>query len=394
MNHGADIAAGRFAYHGGRLCVARSLFPNVPQPWIDLSTGINPASYPAPRASARERNRLPEPTELARLEAVAGAAFGVEDPARVVATGGTESALRLLPYVLNMSAAVVAGPTYSSHSDAWSRAGVEMRVVADEELLARAGAGRQRPPGEDSMAGAPGSETSRGHNAAGVSEYGGASVDSPAASQDLAATRVAMTVVNPNNPDGRLLDRERLQALHDSSHAGGGVLIVDEAFADLEPRHSVAAVAGTASAPSMIVLRSFGKFYGLAGVRLGFVIASPDVAQRLRHLLGDWPVSVDALRAGLAAYADHAWAEKTRLRLSRAAQRLDKLLISGGMSIVGGTSLYRLARAENARARFTQLISHGILARPFDHDSTLLRFGLPLASNDWRRVADALKVQP
>ncbi len=100
MNSGADIAAGRFAHHGGRLCVARSLFPNVPQPWIDLSTGINPSSYPAPRASARERNRLPEPTELARLEAVAAAAFNVDDPARVVATGGTESALRLLPYVV------------------------------------------------------------------------------------------------------------------------------------------------------------------------------------------------------------------------------------------------------------------------------------------------------
>ncbi|MBM0107530.1 threonine-phosphate decarboxylase [Steroidobacter sp. S1-65] len=375
MNHGADIVAGRFAHHGGRLCVARSLFPNVPQPWIDLSTGINPAPYPAPRASVRERNRLPEPTELARLEAVAAAAFNVEDPTRVVATGGTESALRLLPYVLKMGAAVVAGPTYSSHSDAWSRAGVETRVVADEDLLRRAGAGRHILPDEDTMA-------------------GGASVDLPAATEDLAATGVAMTVVNPNNPDGRLLERQQLQALHDSLHAAGGVLIVDEAFADLEPQHSVAALAGANSAPSVIVLRSFGKFYGLAGVRLGFVIASPVIAQQLRRLLGDWPISVDALRAGLAAYADSAWAAKTRRRLSRAAQRLDKLLISGGMTIVGGTSLYRLARAPNARARFTQLISHGILARPFDHDSTLLRFGLPHGSDDWRRVADALKVQP
>jgi cobalamin biosynthetic protein CobC len=171
-------------------------------------------------------------------------------------------------------------------------------------------------------------------------------------------------------------------------------LIVDEAFADLDPQHSVAGLAGTERASRMIVLRSFGKFYGLAGVRLGFVIASPVIATQLRHLLGDWPVSADALRAGLAAYADDVWAEKTRARLQRAAQRLDKLLVSGGMTIVGGTSLYRLARAPNARARFTRLLSLGILARPLDHDSTLLRFGLPLAANDWRRVADALKVQP
>lgn len=346
MKGGADIAAGRFAHHGGRLCVARSLFPHAPQPWIDLSTGINPSSYPAPRASARERNRLPEPTELARLEAVAAAAFNVSDPVRVVATGGTENALRLLPHLLEISAAVVAGPTYSSHSDAWHRAGAKTVVTPDAELAAHAG------------------------------------------------QSVAMTVVNPNNPDGRVLDREQLLSLHDSLHAHGGVLIVDEAFGDLEPQHSVADLAGTERAPSMVILRSFGKFYGLAGVRLGFVIASAAIATRLRHLLGDWPVSVDALCAGVAAYADHAWAEKTRQRLGRTARRLDKLLIASGMTIVGGTSLYRLARAPDARARFTQLMSHGILARPFDHDSTLLRFGLPLAANDWRRLADALKVQP
>jgi len=346
MNNGADIAAGRFAHHGGRLCVARSLFPDAPQPWIDLSTGINPSSYPAPRASARERSRLPEPTEIAKLEAVAAAAFGVDDPARVVATAGTESALRLLPYLLKTTSAVVAGPTYGSHADAWTRAGVETSVVGDAELPTRA------------------------------------------------AANTVMTVVSPNNPDGRVLGQAQLQPLHDSLQANDGVLIVDEAFADLEPVHSVAALAGTARAPRMIVLRSFGKFYGLAGVRLGFVIASTALATQLRRMLGDWPVSVDALRAGLAAYADEAWATKTRQRLHRAAHRLDKLLISGGMTIVGGTSLYRLARAQNARARFTQLLSHGILVRPFDYDSTLLRFGLPHGATDWRRVANALKAQP
>lgn len=346
MNSGADIAAGRFAHHGGRLCVARSLFPNVPQPWIDLSTGINPSSYPAPRASARERNRLPEPTELARLEAVAAAAFNVDDPARVVATGGTENVLRLLPYVLKLSRAVIAGPTYGSHADAWNRAGAKVQVVADADLLAQAQAGS------------------------------------------------AMTIVSPNNPDGRIVAREELQSLHSALNEHNGVLIVDEAFADLEPRHSVANFAGTDAAPRMVVLRSFGKFYGLAGVRLGFVIASPSIATQLRRLLGDWPVSVDALSAGLAAYADHDWAQRTRDRLRRAAQRLDKLIVGGGMSIIGGTSLYRLARAPNARARFTQLISHGVLVRPFDYDATLLRFGLPAGRDDWRRLAAALQEQP
>ena len=344
MNHGADIAAGRFAHHGGRLCVARSLFPNVPQPWIDLSTGINPSSYPAPRASAQARNRLPEPTELARLEAVAAEAFGVADPLRVVATGGTENALRLLPYVLKIGGATVAGPTYGSHSDAWSRAGAKVEVVADSQLAARSASGG------------------------------------------------AMTIVNPNNPDGRILGRDQLQSLHDSLRIKDGVLIVDEAFGDLAPQHTVANLAGSEAAPRMLVLRSFGKFYGLAGVRLGFVIASPSIATTLRQLLGDWPVSVDALSAGLAAYADQAWAQSTRVRLNRAAQRLDGLLIRSGMSIVGGTSLYRLARAIDARARFTQLISHGVLVRPFDYDATLLRFGLPAGRDGWQRLSAALRM--
>lgn len=144
----------------------------------------------------------------------------------------------------------------------------------------------------------------------------------------------------------------------------------------------------------MIVLRSFGKFYGLAGVRLGFVISSASIATRLRQLLGDWPVSVDALRAGLAAYADNEWAQRMRARLSDAAQRLDQLLVGGRMSIAGGTSLYRLARAANARGRFSQLISRGVLVRPFEYDAALLRFGLPGTRDAWRRLTKALKEQP
>jgi cobalamin biosynthetic protein CobC len=346
MNSGADIAAGRFAHHGGRLCVARSLFPDVPQPWIDLSTGINPNSYPAPRASARARSRLPEPTELARLEAVAAEAFGVEDPTRVVATGGTENALRLLPHVMRISTAVVAGPTYGSHADAWNRAGADVQVVADEALSAHA-------------------------QSAG-----------------------AITLVNPNNPNGRIVSRGQLRSLHDALSARDGVLIVDEAFADLKPQHSAADLAGSDTASRMVVLRSFGKFYGLAGVRLGFVIAGPAIATPLRQLLGDWPVSADALAAGLAAYADQEWAQRTRDRLSRAARQLDKLIIESGMSIIGGTSLYRLARAPDARARFTQLISQGVLVRPFDYDTTLLRFGLPGGRDDWQRLAAALRMEP
>jgi cobalamin biosynthesis protein CobC len=331
-----------FAQHGGRLGAARATYSQAPQPWIDLSTGINPESYPAPRAKGITLNRLPDTEDLARLEAVAAVAFGVDDPRRVVAAGGTEPALRLLPYLLGQRAAVVAGPTYGSHADSWERAGVVTRVVPDSELEG--------------------------------------SVDA----------ETALVVVNPNNPDGRIVSRDRLRSLHDRVANRGGVLVVDEAFAEVTPEASVADIAGGSEAEHLVVLRSFGKFYGLAGLRLGFVVGSDAVMGRLRGAIGDWPVSVDALAAGLAAYADREWADRMRPQLAGLARRLDGLLVRYGFEVVGGTSLYRLVRAVDAQLRFERLAAAGILTRPFQHDASLLRFGLPGNPAAWRRLGDAL----
>lgn len=336
------MTATGFAHHGGRLGAACAQYTQAPQPWIDLSTGINPQSYPAPRARGVTLNRLPDTAELNRLEAVAAAAFGVTDPQRVAATGGTEPALRLLPYVLRLKRAIVAGPTYGSHADGWQRAGAEALVVSDAEQ------------------------------------------------EKLIADDTALVVVNPNNPDGRLVGRERLRQLHAAVAVRGGVLIVDEAFAEVTPKFSVADIAGTDEAPRLLVLRSFGKFYGLAGLRLGFVVGSAALLTLIRGAVGDWPVSVDAVAAGLAAYADRDWADRARLRLARSARRLDDLLGRSGFQVVGGTLLYRLVQAADAPARFEHLARAGILTRPFQHDATLLRFGMPGSPAAWRRLTAAL----
>lgn len=342
MQADTQIAAGRFAHHGGRLGVARSLFPDVPQPWVDLSTGINPRPYPAPRASQRARNRLPDPTELARLEALAAAAFGVDDPSRVVATAGSECALRLLPQVVNLKAAVIVGATYGSHADAWTRCGALTQTIDRDEMHMHS----QRA--------------------------------------------ICLTIVNPNNPDGHIVAPAQLLELHDSLRQHGGMLIVDEAFADVAPEISVAGQAGADAAPRLIVLRSFGKFFGLAGLRLGFVVAAAPIAAAIRGLVGEWPVSSDALAAGLAAYADRRWAERERATLRKSAQRLDELLVRNGFEVAGGTSLFRLARASDARDRFARLLAAGILVRPFDFDPHLLRVGLPRGRKQWHRLAAAL----
>ena len=338
-----DNTVAGFERHGGRLCVARALYPQVGAAWIDLSTGINPTAYPAPRATKQARGRLPEPAALRELEMTAGAAFGVNATANVAAVGGTESAVRLLPHVLAVDKAFVVEPTYASHSSAWRNSAVASSGVRFEELPERC----------DSA--------------------------------------TAITIVNPNNPDGRVVDRATLQHLHDRVARGGGVLIVDEAFADVDPAISVADIAGGDSAPRMVVLRSFGKFFGLAGLRLGFVIAAPPIIQSLRGLLGDWPVCVDAIAAGMRAYADQSWMTRTREQLRRQAQRMDGVLSGAGFRIVGGTSLYRLAAAPDAKQRFSRLLSQGVLSRPFAHDATLLRFGLP-ARGEWNRLSDVMRL--
>ncbi|MBI1682945.1 threonine-phosphate decarboxylase CobD [Caulobacter hibisci] len=315
--------------HGGRLAAARARFPDAPAPWLDLSTGINPRPYPIPPPALEEWGRLPDPTDLARLETLAAGAFGVDDPDRVVAVAGSEAAIRLLPWFLPHDRVALAPPTYASHAAAWRAAGTE--IVGH--------------PGPDDL----------------------------------------RVLVNPNNPDGAALPAKHVLALLVSP------LVVDEAFVECEPALSVAAQAGAPGYERLIVLRSFGKFYGLAGLRLGFVICCPSVARLLREALGDWPLSVPALAAGLAAYPDKAWADATRTRLAGDAARLDALLAGAGFEIIDGTSLFRLTRATDAPARFEALAHAGILTRPFDHDPSLLRFGLPGTDADWARLTAALE---
>ena len=125
------------------------------------------------------------------------------------------------------------------------------------------------------------------------------------------------------------------------------------------------------------MLRSFGKTYGLAGLRLGFAVSNADICARLRSLLGPWAVSGPALEVGRAALSDDAWLETAKRRLAKDAARLDTLLTARGLAVVGGTPLFRLASHPSADRIADTLGRHGILVRAFDYEPTWLRFGLP-----------------
>jgi len=205
--------------------------------------------------------------------------------------------------------------------------------------------------------------------------------------RELAEFDVAI-VVNPNNPDGRLVERDAIVALHREMAARGGALVVDEAFMDFyPPERSLAPVLPPSRT---IVLRSFGKAYGLAGVRLGFAVASQDLAGPLRASLGSWPVSGVAIAIGRAALADSPWLDRMRTRLQRDAGGLDRLVRKAGCEALGGSPLFRLVRHDGAPRLFADLMSRAILVRPFAAFPDRLRFGLPAGPDAWRRLKGAL----
>jgi cobalamin biosynthesis protein CobC len=323
--------------HGGDLVAARRLFAGAPEPFIDLSTGINPKPYPLPRFSAESFARLPGAAAVGSLAAAAAKAYGAPSAAHVVPAPGSQILLPLVAGLTMPGRAAIVAPTYGELGRAAALAGHSVSEVGE------------------------------------IAALGGA---------------VLVIVANPNNPDGRLVARDALIDLAGNLRARGGLLVVDEAFMDVGPPG--ASVAADVSCGNIVVLRSFGKFFGLAGIRLGFALAAPDMAARLSARLGPWPVSGPALAVGAKALADRAWIEKTKIRLAKAARRLDAILTGAGLDIVGGTTLFRLARTSSANKLFDHLGRAGILVRRFPDHKTSLRFGLPATEQDWRRVQMAM----
>jgi cobalamin biosynthetic protein CobC len=193
----------------------------------------------------------------------------------------------------------------------------------------------------------------------------------------LPASADVTVLVNPNNPTGRLMSVPELEAVT-------GLLIVDEAFIDFHPR------AASFVGRNAVVLRSFGKTYGLAGLRLGFAIAERAFANRLREELGPWAVPGPAIEIGRRALTDNAWLAQTTGRLTADSKRLDDLLTRAGFTILGGTLLFRLGRHANAAKVVDALGRNGIHVRSFTREPSWLRFGLPGNEAEFSRLANAL----
>lgn len=317
-----------WTWHGGGLEAAKRAFGDGD--WLDLSTGINPHPWPGAATMAFDWQRLPDPDTLARLEAVAATCFGV-DARHVCAVPGSEIGLRLTGTLVGGPARHIA-PSYRTHGE---------MVVGSAPI-------------------AP--EAARGCDG-------------------------TLILANPNNPDGRVTAVAAMRALLDR-HGPGGWLLVDEAFADADPATSIAPLVDDGR--RLAVFRSFGKFFGLAGVRLGFVVAPQAIVAALRERLGAWPLSAAAIAIGTAAYADRNWIAATRRQLADEAAALDALLARHGHRPVGDCPLFRLIDVDDAHALFERLARRAILTRPFSDQPRWLRIGLPADTAARARLDAAL----
>lgn len=323
---------GEFFIHGGRLAEARAHFGGAREDWLDLSTGINPIAWPGTETTAVDWRGLPDPRDLARLEQQAADYFGV-DPALCCAVPGSETGLRMIARILGLPGLHLP-LTYSTHANAFERAGPIASIA-------------QLPAGPS-----------------------------------------ALVIANPNNPDGRATPVDTLLALLDRQETENGWLIVDEAFADCRPDWSIASQ--VTSERRLIVSRSFGKFFGLAGIRLGFVIGPAPLLGGLRRLLGEWPICSAAVAFGTRAYGDSEWIAVTRRDLPKRASDLDAALRRHGLAPKGECPLFRLVDTGDASKLFTALARRHILTRPFAEHPHLLRFGLPDGDAALARLDQAL----
>ncbi len=319
--------------HGGRLREAAERFAIPPNEWLDLSTGINPNGWPVLQPPASAWTRLPEDTD--ELTTVACHYYGAH---ALLPTAGSQAAIQALPQLRTSSRVSVLTPGYAEHAAVWQRHNHIVTPITPEHI--------------DTV---------------------------------LTETDV-LVLIHPNNPTGTVFKTKQLLKWHKQLAIHGGWLIVDEAFMDATPEFSLVPYA---TLPGLIVLRSLGKFFGLAGARVGFICAHPELLTAINALLGPWAVNTPARWLAIQALQDTGWQPTARQRLQQDSQRLYQLLSRHGLKPDGGSAFFQWTRCTNADELFEKLACQGILVRLFDSPPSL-RFGLPGNESDWQRLATAL----
>lgn len=319
--------------HGGNLEKAIKLKGGERSEWIDISTGISPFSAPIPELSLDDWQRLPEPSLLSELAHIAQRYYGAAQ--NCVVTSGSQFVINHLPDLLEGDVGIVE-PTYGEYAAAFARQNRDFKSIK--------------------------------------------SVD------DIGDVR-SIILANPNNPTGRVFSQKELSDLAAKLSARGGHLVVDEAFCDVSDQASM--LSGSAT-DNLIVLRSFGKFFGLAGARIGFVFAQDETLDRIEQLQGPWAVSGPSLAVARHVLTSNAIHQDLLKKITNRHIEMLSVLTDTGVEIIGGTKLFTLIRHENASALHEHLLGCQILSRKFDYHSKWLRVGLTRNQEEDDRLKAAI----
>lgn len=322
--------------HGGGIGAAAALYGGRAEDWLDLSTGLNPCPPAVPDVPASAWQRLPDQHLLDEVM-IAARDFYRSGEILPLAVPGTQAAIQMLPRLVPAGARIaILSPTYGEYARVFALAGLAVDAIAGPD--------------------------------------------------DVREGHAVVVAVNPNNPDGRLISRDVLKQLAADLAGRGGYLVVDEAFADCTPETSVVDL--VPAMPNLIVFRSFGKFFGMAGIRLGFVIARPEIRERMATWLGPWAVSGPALSVAAALFRGDADAIRRRLAARRAV--LQRVLARASLHVAGGTMLFALVEEARAEQLHAHLCRAHILTRKFDYAPNWLRIGLAPDETADTRLAAAL----
>lgn len=318
--------------HGGNLSLAAKQYSIPLENWLDLSTGINPDGYPVPDIPPAVWQRLPFDDD--GLIEAAHAYYSCQS---LLATAGSQAALQVLPKIRPPCKVAMLSPMYQEHTHAWQRFGHQVSTfssLADEAL-----------------------------------KYAD-----------------VVLLCHPNNPTAQLFSPVDLLKLHKKLAQRGGWLVVDEAFMDATPEYSIAQHAET---EGLFVLRSIGKFFGLAGARVGFLLGYQSQLKMIQDELGPWTLTGASRLITKQALSDMPWQQNTRLQLRHKSQRLTTLLNQYDLPPLAGTTLFQYVPTKQAIAWQKHLANHGIWVRLFTQPLAL-RFGLP-TENGWGKLEKALK---
>jgi cobalamin biosynthetic protein CobC len=333
QNSLADIENSKLLHHGGGLRAASAQYGIPLSDWLDLSTGINANSWKVPLMPDNIWQRLPEnDDDLIQI------AQSYYNTAQVLPVAGSQAAIQALPMLRKNCRVGVIHPGYAEHAHAWGRCGHQVKQINITEI------------------------------------------DQTISELDV------LILINPNNPTGTVFDPQQLLDWQQQLALRDGWLIVDEAFIDCTPELSLTKYSQRSG---LVILRSLGKFFGLAGARLGFVCAQADLLERLNALLGPWTICSASRWLASAALKDSEWQEKNRLRLVEDSLCLQSLLSNYGLTPDGGCALFQWSRTSQATVLHHQFASLGILTRLFSQPSSL-RFGVPGNQTDWQRLETAL----